>query len=843
MLKEKIEKYFNKYSGLRVLFHFDPEMNSEQEFIELELTGIRKVKFSNNFFRLKVLLNGEWINEKVFLYLNIPSPGTQAEYKAFPLLDLLVANKELRTDDEADFMEDFGLGRHQKDIVKKYIKELQFTKVQEVVKPVLTAGRFNESELIQGLMSAFLDLTKIEEWEVIIGKILSYTVSEKEKDFVKIKNKVQILDLLDVLNNKFDHFFKYRLKEFTISEISELIRRLKYNAVTRNFDVKSDDPYKALKISDQSILAAQIVLLEVCFKHKYISQGFNQAIELHAKNIQESTIFRIYGAEADYGYIPDILKWEIIQHYIKEIDHNPVYALEGLTRLSLSNNSSAVIKSMLNFVIYLSEMVRQINSISSYIFDKPDDYIKIYTDEYFKIDQYYRNAIIHFNRIEESDLPVDFDRSPLKNLLEKRYEEFNDKLNRQWLKCLSETGFDYSKINTSKQYRFFDSEIKPYEQKVAVIISDALRFEVAQELLTELHRDEKNQASIRYQLASLPSETSFGMANLLPGKDYKYSEGKISVDGQSVDKIEERANVLKSIKQTYHAVSFDTVYHNTQAQNRDLFKSELVYIYHDVIDKEGHKGNERNTFIAVLNAISEIKEAVKKIHSSYNVSRVIITADHGFLYNDKKIADADKDKFPDVESSDSSPRFVITNKIDKKYTGYVVPLEKTSLMKGDYNVLIPLSVNRIMKAGGRYQYVHGGGSLQELIVPIIDSSRKRQEIEAKVNPILVTRKFTIVSNSLKIQILQEKKISKVEKERVILVGLYYETDLVSNLVEINLNAVSDLPSERSFYADLAITSKASGKTILRLKIFDSDDRLNALIDEKVMNNTLIERDF
>src|SRR5664280_2897271 len=136
MLKEKIEKYFNKYPGLRILFFFDPEMNSEQDFNELELPGIIKVKFSNNSFNLKVQLNSEWFDEKVVLYLNIPSPRTQNEYKAFPLLDLLVANKELRTDDEADFMEDFGISRHQKDIVKKYIKELQFTKVQEVVKQV-----------------------------------------------------------------------------------------------------------------------------------------------------------------------------------------------------------------------------------------------------------------------------------------------------------------------------------------------------------------------------------------------------------------------------------------------------------------------------------------------------------------------------------------------------------------------------------------------------------------------------------------------------------------------------------------------------------------------------------
>src|ERR1035437_4186703 len=333
------------------------------------------------------------------------------------------------------------------------------------------------------------------------------------------------------------------------------------------------------------------------------------------------------------------------------------------------------------------------------------------------------------------------------------------------------------------------------------------------------------------------------MANLLSGKDYKYSEGIILINSQSANNIEERASLLKKINENFNAVSFDTVYHNTQAQNRDLFKSEVVYIYHYIIDKEGHKGNERNTFVAVLNAISEIKEAVKKIHSSYNVSRVIITADHGFLYTDKKIADADKDKFPEVEGIESSPRFVITKTSGKKFPGYKVPLGRTSLMKGDYNVLIPLSVNRIMKPGGRYQFVHGGGSLQELIVPIIDSSRKRQEIEAKVNPILVTKKLTIISNTLKIQLLQERKISKNEKERKVIVGLYNETDLVSNKAEIDLNAVSDLPSERSFYVNLVTTAKASGKTLLRLKIFDIDDPLNAIIEEKVFNNTLIERDF
>ena len=101
MLKEKIEKYFEKYRELKVLFFFDPEKQHEQEFNELELPDVRKVRFENNYFELKIKLNKDWIQEKVFLYLDVPAPKEQEEFKRFPLLDLLVANKELRTDDEA----------------------------------------------------------------------------------------------------------------------------------------------------------------------------------------------------------------------------------------------------------------------------------------------------------------------------------------------------------------------------------------------------------------------------------------------------------------------------------------------------------------------------------------------------------------------------------------------------------------------------------------------------------------------------------------------------------------------------------------------------------------------
>ena len=83
------------------------------------------------------------------------------------------------------------------------------------------------------------------------------------------------------------------------------------------------------------------------------------------------------------------------------------------------------------------------------------------------------------------------------------------------MECLKSNGYEYSTINAHKQFDFFKNYITPLKQKVAVIISDALRYEVAHELMNELHKDDKNVSELAFQLASIPSETSFGMANLL----------------------------------------------------------------------------------------------------------------------------------------------------------------------------------------------------------------------------------------------------------------------------------------------------------------------------------------
>jgi hypothetical protein len=171
-------------------------------------------------------------------------------------------------------------------------------------------------------------------------------------------------------------------------------------------------------------------------------------------------------------------------------------------------------------------------------------------------------------------------------------------------------------------------------------------------------------------------------------------------------------------------------------------------------------------------------------------------------------------------------------------------LSKTTAFNDNVFVTIPHSVNRYRKQGVGHQFVHGGGSLQEVVVPVIESSRKREEVVTKVRPFLINQgELKVVSNVLRLNILQETKVSRMEKELRISTGLYNNNILVSNEIISTLNSTSDTPSERAVRIELTLSWETPKNAFLKLKVFDVEDRLNPLIEERVLNNTLIQSDF
>lgn len=841
MLQDKIKTYFDRNPQMKILFFFDPEGENQEEVKALNLDGFQMEYARNDWFNLKVKFNTIWKNQKIFLYLHMSSPQTQDDYLNFPLLGLLKANKELRTDNIADFMEEFRLKAHQSNLVKKHIKELQYSQTQQVLRPWLNASGFEERTIQRGLICAFLELSKMEDWNTILVRLLTYSLANKEKELLRFFKKIQENSLLDALNKRIRSCFGEGLTEANPAEVVELVKRLKYNSIVQGFVIKEADPYKTIKIKEVDCIEPLNQLREMGLNHPTLGKSFDEVLKINGAAILESKIIELYGEDANYVYMTDELKWEIIRRLLKHEPSELSNSGNLLEKISIQTQEEGSLKGTLSFLLYATELFNKIDQIESVVLDTPDEYIQKYTTQYYQIDLLYRKCVFIYRNLELNTTPVEEPLEQRKIQLENRYGKFIYTLNHEWLSCLSIKEFDYKNISCPKQYDFFNRLIQPLKQKVAVIISDALRYEIASELLNELHTDDKNTSELGYQLASIPSETAFGMANLLSGKSFVY-DGEIKIDGEKPVSIDQRDKILKKQSDRYKAVSFETILNGSKQDNRELFKAEVIYIYHDIIDKEGHKGTERNVFNAAQTAITELSKMVKQIQGGFGVNKVVITSDHGFIYNDTEILEADKNEMADCTMADSGARHYVTSDDPEITIGHKIALFRTTKFQEPYWTVIPDSVNRFKKAGSRYRFTHGGGSLQELIVPVIESSRKEDKIQRKVKPLLLIRNLSVVSNNLKIQLLQENPLSAKEKESTIEIGIFQDTVLVSNKVTILLNSTGEMPSERAYTVSLALNVKVT-ESILKLKIFDKDDLLNALIEETVLNNTLIERDF
>ena len=857
MIQEKVQEYFNnsiKFPDLRILFFFDETQEFLEEVNSLVLPDIQVVYWQNNPFSLKCQLLDDLKDAKVLLYLPMAHPNNQDAYQNFPLMGLLLANKELQLDSVGGFMENHGLQRHQKALVSKYIKELKYKEVKKVCAPILNAGSFTEPSLQKGLVSSFLKFKAIESWPILVAKLVTLSDSKELATLQKVTKKISDLHFEEEVVRHIQEVTGHSIQKIEQEALLQVARSILYNKLTQTIaSAEASDPYKLFKINDTTQLTRLNQMLQGVDRISALKSSLDLLMQQVSKDVKGAKLIDIYGDNANFAEYNTDMIWAVLTKRQVHIGSSPKEIIKKLETLSLQQDLEAAVKACLRYVIQVAKMHQLIGDVSSYVLDRPEEYVHLYTNTLYKIDGSYRRAIASYKNLDHSEIPKAFGLEQIHTALNAEYDKHTDMLNREWLKCLHHFDFDYSKINVPKQYDFYDTEIATADQKVVVIISDALRYEAAQELLSEMHGDSKNTAEMRYMLASIPSKTNVGMAQLLPGKEKTFNEGDIKSDGLSTSGTVNRTKLLKTLNESSNVIQYGELEGLERIQVREVFKNDIVYVYHDVIDATGDKkSSERRTFDAVEDSVEELKKFVKLLHASYNVAKVYITADHGFLYNDKEIEEKDKENLKEVQLIKDEKgkelrgnRYFMTQNIIDRSLSYSFPLSATTKFKENIIVNVPKSVNRYSISGGvGHQFAHGGGSLQELVVPLIESSRKREKVTKKVTPLLINKgALKIVSNILKLNILQEQEVSRLEKERTISIGLYKDSKLVSNDEQLKLNFTSESPSERMARIELTLASELASEPFLKLKIFDIDDMLNPLIEERIQNNTLIQPDF
>ncbi|MCH7965544.1 MAG: BREX-1 system phosphatase PglZ type A [Bacteroidetes bacterium] len=849
MLLEKVKDYFEKYPELKILFFFDPKEERKDEIENWADTEIIIITVNNELFHLKYQLESELADKKVFLYFPYAEPKGK-ERRTFTLLDLIKANRVLLIDDVEDFMEEYNLKPYQRDRVSKYIELLKNKGVQKTLSKILKADSFDdENQIKKGLICHLLGFSRIEEETIILAKLFT-SLLQKNKDLFSIIDKIKELDGESYLCKLFDEYFDIEIAQLKEKDILLAIKKAKYNLILQNYaDAHPNDTYSKLKITNPAKINRLNAFLNDWSKDDDLTKEIENVFNELAPDVNENMIIKNYGIDGDFGFYSNSLSFNIIQSIVELLEYQPDKSINILTQLNNSRNGNSVeLKDLIEFLLRVANVFKLLNSISSYIYDKPINYLEEYVNKFESIDYNYRKAILLNTQLRTYHLPAEIQLENLLLRFNKKYEDYLKEINTQWLKCLEDHDFEFYQIPVTKQFEFYKNNIAESDQKIAVIISDGLRFESAKELLSVLHSDPKHQAEISYMLSSLPSNTRMGMSTLLPHTELQMKDEFIHINNISTEGLENREKILQAAEKDSRVVSFDKLQQMTQEESRELFKTKIVYIYHNVIDAVGDdRKTESRTFEEVERAIKELAPMIKKIHSSFNVSKIFITADHGFLYNSNELPEAMYETLPDNKNAIvNHNRFSILKK-EIKTDSYIFNLSKAANTITDYKITIPKAINRYKRQGHGVHYVHGGASLQEMIVPLIESSRKREEITEKVTFKLVSKDLKVVSGAIKIKLIQGKPVSSLYKPINITCALYTASDeIVSNEIYLILDSTSDLPTERVKEIILNLNIKAGSESFFYLKIFDKQkdpNKLNPIVNEKVINQTLIQSDF
>lgn len=132
---------------------------------------------------------------------------------------------------------------------------------------------------------------------------------------------------------------------------------------------------------------------------------------------------------------------------------------------------------------------------------------------------------------------------------------------------------------------------------------------------------------------------------------------------------------------------------------RELYtKHQIFYVYHDRIDAAGRFGlNRANCLRAAEETLRELLNFVKK-WTNANATNILITADHGFLYQDIPLEQAYYlSESPQGDAVTSQPT-LRTGEVVEAAVFHDVPRHKQGLV-GDIDIQIPKSIHRILAAG------------------------------------------------------------------------------------------------------------------------------------------------
>ena len=830
-IQATLQAYFTEdrrwaHPDRRLVFWYDDNAQFQEIFTELQLPGITKLQLADLPFTTKYRLLIQEPTQAFLLYAPFSEPDLHDNW----LLDLQKTGLTFSADPAALIYADLGLTqRALENTIRQHLKFFNSRQRTEALKALQLPVLANAKDLIIGMLSVLAKL-KAPDATLAIRQVLMQGLLEDENSLWK--EVVSFICPEAFWDTVRDHIsfqdekpsLRKLMIKLLISHLHFTLHGATPTSLKNHVIIPNQRAYAFIDQWMRDQHDAQPL-------RNIITQDINEEFNLFSTLEPIDTEALIEGTT--FEQIDQIL----IRRCVQELLHSTP-KLDRWKTLLTTRRTLFWSSEYLSTYDALEAAIRLINLKQQYHLgfgQFPHEIFEVYAKSLYQFDTAYRHFIYASDRAK----PI-LRESKLIDHIEHIYVNwFLSELGQHWSDALakSPSPLQWNIPHIPLQTNFFKDNIQSIidrndREKVFVIISDAFRYEVAAELQEQLIQELRGEAILTAQLSPLPSITRLGMASLLPGQTIQFQPNTSDVlrNNNSTQGLTARNQTLQ-INSGNEAIALqaaDLLNMTIEAGRETIKPSRIIYIYHDVIDAIGDKAaSERQVFDACKKAIEEITKLTKRICNSLNGTRIIITADHGFLYQRQEIDASNKLPMPKEQHIlEKNRRYLVSHSpLDISGTlSFQIPHTKENTF-----VTVPRGSIRFASQGGGAQYVHGGASLQEVCVPALAYHHKRaqkngegpaKKVEVQVNA--RTRKVT--NNRFRVSLMQLDAIAGRWRSRRVTIGLYDPTtnNPITDIKQIELSNTSPNPTEREFPIALTVIITNPPSTA-QLIVRDEDD--------------------
>lgn len=746
--KQITDKLNAEFTGgvRKLIFWYDAEGEFADDVDTLELPNAKVYHLQkDNTFRTKIFLEREDTTTNYLIYAPFAKPDVREDH----LADTLRYSKEFFADRASLLMLDLGINERWKDVIQHYIKFFG-NKQRTQAFYDLEIGNYNRAAIEIGLMTV-LCKSKLPTFEEVARCVLTDGALEDNAILAEFEK----YDLLKPFWQQCGLVFGYADEQPTLTKLV-MTMFVTYAQKSIHADLPHAwEPFVSFK-SGTIVAFVDNLMNSVLYRERFdeLSEAMYKALDAE-NQFSGMPLDALVDCNLFSGVDSFLLDWMKDRLLSEDVEAK----LYGKDILQIcAERRKMHFGQRYHDAYFLIENALHIIRPGIYTHQSDiESIIKLYASTWYQVDRRYRYFYRFYDALE-NNTPYE----GLRSLVERIYT--NDYLNPMIVDYATALSAAKGISGISMQHNFYNTKVKYAKDRVVVIVSDAMRYEVGASLYERLQADEKCTASISMMQSALPSVTRIGMAALLPHKEFSIVDADNAlIDGMPTIDLKQREAVLQKENAKSRAVQYDEIKGMNIDELRSVFAGqEVIYVYHDQIDARGDKlKTENEVFVACEEAVDEIAKLIRRLTTSANTSHFIVTSDHGFIYKRDKLTGSDK--IGGILGA--SDRFVISESAMEESGVCSIPLKNASGVNDGRVVNLPLGSTLFRAPGSGKNYVHGGCSPQEMLIPVIEVKTERAKKEtttASIDLVSLLSKITNLITTL--DFIQTEAVSDVVKE-------------------------------------------------------------------------------